>query len=69
MLLTETQEQVREAARAFASERLKPGAAKRDEDGAFSKTELIELGKLGFLSMLLPDEYGGSDVGMVSRHA
>jgi butyryl-CoA dehydrogenase len=66
MLLTETQEQVREAARAFASERLKPGAAKRDEHGAFPRAELADMGELGFLGMLLPEEYGGSDVGMVS---
>lgn len=66
MLLDETHEQVRDAVRAFAEEQLAPGAAQRDRDHAFPRAELKAMGDLGFLGMLVPEEYGGSDLGMVS---
>ncbi len=66
MLLTDTQEQIRDAARTFAQERLAPGAAKRDEEHAFPRAELAEMGEFGFLGMLVPEKYGGSDLGMVA---
>ncbi len=66
MLLTETQEQIRDAARAFAQDRLAPGAAQRDAEHAFPRAELSELGDLGFLGMLVPEEFGGSDTGAVA---
>lgn len=66
MQLDETNEMVRDAVRAFAQEQLAPGAAKRDEEHAFPKAELTEMGNLGFLGMLVPETYGGSDMGMVS---
>jgi butyryl-CoA dehydrogenase len=65
MLLDETQEQIRDAARDFAQERLAPGAAKRDEESLFPRAELGEMGELGFLGMLVPEAYGGSDLGTV----
>lgn len=66
MLLTETQEQVRDMVRAFAAERLAPGAAQRDRDHAFPRAELREMGELGLLGMLVPESYGGSDLGAVA---
>lgn len=66
MLLTEEQEQIRDAVRAFAQERLAPGAAKRDETHAFPREELREMGELGFLGMLVPEAFGGSELGAVS---
>ncbi|MCO6188569.1 acyl-CoA dehydrogenase [Rhizobium sp. L1K21] len=66
MILDETQEQIREAARSFAQERLAPGAAKRDEESIFPRDELTEMGELGFLGMLVPEAYGGSELGTVS---
>jgi len=66
MILTQSQEQIRDMARAFAHERLLPGAATRDRSGAFPKAELAEMGALGFLGMLVPDEHGGSDTGAVA---
>ncbi|SOE87587.1 Acyl-CoA dehydrogenase [Burkholderia sp. YR290] len=66
MLLTDTQEQVRDAARIFAKERLAPGAARRDAEHSFPRDELTEMGALGFLGMLVPEEYGGSNLGMVA---
>lgn len=69
MILTEAQEQIRDMARDFAQTRLKPGATQRDEAHAFPRTELDEMGQLGFLGMLVPEEFGGSDLGMVAYAA
>lgn len=66
MLLTDTQAQIRDAARQFAQEQLAPGAAGRDREHAFPRTELSEMGELGFLGMLVPEEWGGSDLGTVA---
>ncbi|MFI0396710.1 acyl-CoA dehydrogenase family protein [Paracoccus jiaweipingae] len=66
MLLTEEQEQIRDAARDFAQGSLAPGAAGRDRDHAFPRAQLTEMGQLGFLGMIVPDEYGGSDTGTVA---
>lgn len=66
MLLTDDQEQIRDAVRAFAQERLAPGAARRDAEHAFPREELREMGELGFLGMLVPEAFGGSELGAVS---
>ncbi len=69
MILSEDHIQIRDVARAFARERLAPGAAQRDVDHAFPREELKEMGELGFLGMLVPEEYGGSDTGTVAYAA
>jgi alkylation response protein AidB-like acyl-CoA dehydrogenase len=66
MILSEQQIQIRDMARAFARERLLPGAAERDISHAFPKDELKEMGELGFLGMLVPEAYGGSDTGTIA---
>ena len=66
MILDELQTQIRDTARDFARERLAPTAAARDAAHSFPKAELTEMGQLGFLGMLVPEAYGGSDTGMVA---
>jgi butyryl-CoA dehydrogenase len=66
MILTEQQIQIRDMARDFARERLLPSAAERDVSHAFPKDELKEMGELGFLGMLVPEAYGGSETGTVA---
>ncbi|KAA5601817.1 acyl-CoA dehydrogenase family protein [Blastochloris sulfoviridis] len=66
MILTDIQTQIRDTARDFARERLAPTAAARDAAHAFPRAELKEMGELGFLGMLVPEAYGGSDTGMVA---
>lgn len=66
MFLTDTQEALRDAARSFATERIAPGAAVRDRNHAFPRDVLRELGELGFLGMLVPEAYGGSETGIVA---
>ncbi|MGR7994016.1 acyl-CoA dehydrogenase family protein [Xanthobacter sp. ZOL 2024] len=66
MLLHDTQTEIRDAVRAFAQERLAPGAAARDRAHAFPGAELAEMGALGFLGMLVPEAYGGADTDLIS---
>ncbi len=67
MLLSDEQVMIRDTARAFATERLRPGAAERDRTSEFPAAELREMGELGFLGMLTPAEWGGSETGMVAH--
>ena len=66
MLLTEAQVQIRDAARSFAQARLAPFAAEWDRTHRFPAEALREMGELGFLGMLLPEEYGGADAGAIA---
>ena len=59
-MFTSEQESIRDTARAFARERLKPFAAEWDRDARFPKDAVAEMGKLGLLGMLVPQEYGGA---------
>jgi alkylation response protein AidB-like acyl-CoA dehydrogenase len=60
MRLTEEQRMVRDVARDFAREWLAPFAAERDRDESFPAEAVAELGKLGFMGMLVPEVYGGA---------
>lgn len=66
MILTEEQNLIRDTARAFARERLAPGAEMRDREHAFPAAELAEMGELGFLGMVVPPEYDGAGTDYVS---
>ncbi len=69
MRLDETRAAIRDMARDFARERLAPTAAARDKTHAFPREELKEMGALGFLGMVVPEEWGGCDVGAVAYAA
>lgn len=60
MQLTEEQTMIREMARAFASEQLAPYAAERDRTHAFPADAVRQMGELGLLGMLVPEEWGGA---------
>ncbi len=66
MTFDETQEAIREMVRQFAAERLAPTAEERDREKRFPREELLEMGALGLMGMLVPEEYGGSDTGAVA---
>ncbi|MCB9947685.1 MAG: acyl-CoA dehydrogenase family protein [Rhodospirillaceae bacterium] len=57
---------VRDAARAFARERIAPFAADWDREARFPAETLAEMGRLGYLGMLMPEEWGGSGADFVS---
>src|SRR3974377_2252952 len=52
-------------ARAFAKEKLAPKAAEWDKTSQFPKAELQEMGKLGFLGITVPEDWGGAGTDMV----
>jgi alkylation response protein AidB-like acyl-CoA dehydrogenase len=59
MRLTDEQRMLRDVARDFARTRLAPFAAERDREARFPAEAVAELGKLGFMGMLVPEAYGG----------
>ncbi len=61
--LSDEQLQIRDTARALARDRFAPRAARVDEEGAFPEENLRILAELGFLGMLYPAKYGGSEAG------
>lgn len=58
-VLAPEQQQIRELARDFAAEQLRPHAEAWDRDAAFPRSVIDQLGELGFLGMLLPEEWDG----------
>ena len=60
MRLSEEQRMLRDTARDFAQRELAPHAAEWDREARFPKETLAELGRLGFLGMLVAPEYGGA---------
>lgn len=64
--LTEEQIAVRDAARDFAQNVLKPGVIERDEKQQFPADEIKQLGELGFLGMMVDPKYGGGGMDAVS---
>src|SRR3989454_3633680 len=57
--LSETQRQIVDLAREFARTRIEPQAAEWDRTKHFARDVIDELGRLGFLGMTVPEEYGG----------
>jgi len=66
MLLTDEQQQIADAVRAFAQERLKPFAEQWDKEHRFPKEAIEEMAELGLFGMLVPEQWGGSDTGYVA---
>src|SRR5436190_1643147 len=57
--LTDEQRMVRDTARDFARAELAPHAARWDEEGWLPEAVLSKMGSLGFMGMLVPEEWGG----------
>ena len=60
--LTEEQRQIQSLAREFAQREIAPFIAKWDEEAYFEPSLVKKMGELGFLGMLLPEEYEGLGV-------
>jgi alkylation response protein AidB-like acyl-CoA dehydrogenase len=58
--LTEEQALIRDTARAFARERLVPFAADWDREARFPEDAIAEMGRLGFMGMLVPPDWDGA---------
>ena len=64
--LSEEQIAVKEAARDFAQNVLKPGVIERDNLQKFPAEEMKLLGELGFMGMMIDPKYGGSGMDTIS---
>ncbi len=63
--LTETQKEIKELARKFAVEKMKPVRAELDRTGEFPHALMKELGELGLMGVYIPEEYGGLGGGIM----
>ena len=66
MLVTDEQQQIADAVRDFAQERLKPFAEQWDKEHRFPREAIAEMAELGLFGMLVPEQWGGSDTGYVA---
>lgn len=60
MQLTEEQILIQQSARRFAAEVLTPQAAQNDAQSSFPADAIQQMGQLGFLGMLVPEQYDGA---------
>lgn len=58
--LSEEQRMIRDMARDFAKTELAPNAEKWEKAGWLDESMLKQMGELGFLGMVVPEEWGGS---------
>ena len=63
LFLTEEQEMIRGMARDFARRELAPYASEWDRNGGFPEDMYRRMGALGLMGMLVPEEFGGAEVG------
>jgi alkylation response protein AidB-like acyl-CoA dehydrogenase len=64
--LTEEHQQIREMARTFTQNVLKPGVIDRDRDMIHPTEFLKQMGELGFMGMMVDPKYGGGGMDTVS---
>lgn len=63
--LTENQTIIRDTIRDFAEKKIRPKVMEWDEAQHFPIEIFTELGSLGFMGIIFPDEYGGAGLGYV----
>ncbi len=60
--ISETQKMIAQSIRDFAKQHIKPYMMDWDENQFFPVELFRKLGKMGFMGVLIPEEYGGSDL-------
>ena len=60
--LSEDERAIRDLARDFARDICGPGAAERDRNEEFPTEQIARAAEVGLMGMLVPEEYGGSDL-------
>lgn len=66
MQLTEEQKLIQDMAKNFAQQQIKPYASEWDQKSIFPAQALSQMGQLGFMGMLIPEQWGGSDTGTLA---
>lgn len=64
--LSDIQEQIRDTAKKFAQEEIAPTVIERDINSEFPADIIKKLGDLGFMGMMVNDEWGGAGLDAVS---
>ncbi|WP_373506013.1 acyl-CoA dehydrogenase [Aestuariivirga sp.] len=64
--LTDEERMIRDAARAFAQDKLQPRVKSAFRDERFDREIMNEMGEMGFLGVMTSSEYGGSGLGYVA---
>ncbi|HSE84425.1 MAG TPA: acyl-CoA dehydrogenase [Thermodesulfobacteriota bacterium] len=64
--ITDEQRMIRDVARDFAENEIKPVAGELDREGKFPAELVKKLGELGFMGIFIPEEYGGSGMDIFS---
>ena len=64
--LSEEHLMIQKAARDFARTELLPGVIERDEHQKFPEQQVKKMGELGFLGMMVSEEYGGGDISSIA---
>lgn len=60
---SESQQMIRQAAKDFAEKYIRPHVMEWDESQHFPREVFQKMGELGFMGILVPEEYGGSGLG------
>ncbi|MEI6866644.1 acyl-CoA dehydrogenase family protein [Flavicella sp.] len=60
---TETQKMIAESVKDFAQQYIKPHVMERDESQFFPVDLFRKIGEMGFMGVLVPEEYGGAGLG------
>ena len=66
MILSETQEAIRESVRAYAQSEIKPHSARFEADGGYPAAVFRGLAELGLMGMTAPVAFGGAEADYVS---
>ena len=61
--LTEEQNMIKATAKEFADKELAPKAAEVDKKKIFPRQAMKKMAEMGFLGMLIPEKYGGTQLG------
>jgi alkylation response protein AidB-like acyl-CoA dehydrogenase len=64
--LNEVHQMIRDTARKFADDRVAPGTIERDEEERFPSEIVKELGELGFMGMMVPEDFNGAGLDTMS---
>lgn len=57
--LTDTQQEIQRLARDYAQRELAPLAGERDRESRFDRVMITQMAEMGFLGMLIPEQYDG----------
>ena len=65
-MLSDHHKMILETARDFAKKQIDPIAADLDKTGRFPKEIIAQLGEMGFMGMMVPEEFGGAGMDAMS---